>query len=197
MTKTMNRVALLGELCSGEIFLEARERRAVAEGPVFQAIKEELLFGVTSLEPALECEERIIRNVDHSPLTILFSLVEMHLPVTKVEVVERETERFTDPDAGPEKQQGERTVTGVVDHGEEPAHILGGYRAGKRVGKREPDRPFQGTPGDEILLDKEVEKGNDEGHPCFYGRDVHTAILLVFDKSFQVSTPEILKIVLA
>ena len=74
---------------------------------------------------------------------------------------------------------------------------LGVHRAGKRVGELEPDRFFQGTPGDEILLDEEVEKGNDEGHPGLDRRDVHTAILFVFDEGFEVGTLEILKITLA
>ena len=53
MTKTMDRVALLGKLCSREVLMEAGERSTVTEGPVLLAIKEELLFGIPSFEPAL------------------------------------------------------------------------------------------------------------------------------------------------
>ena len=168
----MHRVALLGELCSREVFHEARKRGTVAEGPVSLAVKEKLLFGIPSLEPALEGEEGIIGNVDHSPHAVLLSLEEMDLSVTKIEIVEREAEGFTDPDARPQKQQDEGPVPGVVDHGEELSHILGVYGPGKRVGELEPDRLLQGSPGDDILLDQEVEKGNDAGHPGLHRGDV-------------------------
>ena len=143
--KRMHRVALLGELCSGEVFLEAACSSAVAEGPVALAVKEKLLFGIPSLEPALEGEECIIREVDHPPHAVLLSFEEMDLSLPKIEIVEREAEGFTDPDAGPQEKQDEGPVPGVVDHGEELSHILGGYRPGKRIGELEPDRFFQGS----------------------------------------------------
>ena len=194
MTKTMDRVALLGKLCSSEVLMEAGERSTVTEGPVLLAIKEELLFRIPSAEPALQREECIVRNVDHPSHAVLLSLVEMHLAVPEIDIIERETEGFADPDARPQKKQNECPIPGVVDHGEEPSHILGGQRAGKSIGKLEPDRFLQGAPGDEILLDEEVEKGDDEGHPRLHRGNVHTAILLVFDEGFQVSALEILKI---
>jgi len=48
--------SLLRELCSLEVLVEAGERSAVAEGPTPPAIKEELLFGIPSAEPALQAK---------------------------------------------------------------------------------------------------------------------------------------------
>ena len=96
-----------------------RLRQRCNRGAYGLAVKEKLFFLVPSIEPAFEGEERVIGEVDHPPHAVLFSLEEMDLSVPKIEIVEGETEGFTDPDAGPKKEQDEGPVPGVVDHGEE------------------------------------------------------------------------------
>ena len=118
----------------------------------------------------------------------------MDLPVLQIDIVHGEPQCFSYPYACSKKEKKESTVPGVVDHGEELLYIGGVDGSRQGLGKLKPDSLFQDGWGYNVLFHKKMEKGDDGGRPGPYRGDMQTAVLLMLDEGFEVSSFNILEI---
>ena len=143
MTQRMHRVTPVREPCFVEILFEAAPGGAVTHRGIALTVEDEYLLRISPLEPALQGKGGIIGEVDHPAHIVLLSFHQMDFSLLEIDVPHRKPQCFADPDAGPDEEQDESPVPGVVDNGEEPLHILQVHNPRQCLGKLQPDPSFE------------------------------------------------------
>ena len=86
MTKTMQRVALMGQAGFIQVLIKYVAGRYIRKGPAAIALEKVFYLRVFQLQPSVQSATSIIAEVDDSSHTILLSFKDLNAFVSKVQV---------------------------------------------------------------------------------------------------------------